>query len=50
MAVLEAQESFSVDQNLGRYKGEGPLEIPDEEERIKYLGFFCCARSTSNVP
>ncbi|HEY9841855.1 MAG TPA: hypothetical protein V6D23_15440 [Candidatus Obscuribacterales bacterium] len=40
VAVLESQASFSIDHNLGRYKGDTPLEIPDEEERIRYLGFF----------
>lgn len=39
-AVLEAQQSFMIDQNLGRFKGDQPLEIPDENERIRYLGFF----------
>lgn len=39
-AVLETQQSFMIDQNLGRFKGDQPLEIPDENERIRYLGFF----------
>lgn len=40
VAVLETQENFQLDHNLARYTGDAPLELPDEEERIKYLGFF----------
>ena len=39
-AVLQATENFSLENNLARFKGDTPLEIPDEEERIRYLGFF----------
>lgn len=39
-AVLETQQSFAIEHNLGRFKGDLPLEIPDEDERIRYLGFF----------
>lgn len=39
-AVLEAQQSFQIDQNLGRFKGNPYLDIPDENERIRYLGFI----------
>ncbi len=39
VAVLETQQSFAVDQNTARFKGgDGPLEIPDENEKIRYLG------------
>lgn len=41
VAVLETQQSFALDQNTARFKqNEGPLELPEEHERIKYLGFF----------
>lgn len=39
-AVLEAQESFAMEQNLGRFKQDEPLVFPEEHERIRYLGFF----------
>ena len=41
VAVLETQQSFAVDQNTARFKGgDGPLEIPDENEKIRYLGYI----------
>lgn len=41
VAVLETQQSFAVDQNTARFQGDnGPLEIPDEHERIRYLGYI----------
>jgi len=39
-AVLEAEESFAMEQNLGRFKQDEPLDFPEEHERIRYLGFF----------
>ncbi|PKL76183.1 MAG: hypothetical protein CVV27_11545, partial [Candidatus Melainabacteria bacterium HGW-Melainabacteria-1] len=40
VAVLEAQQSFATDHNTAHYKGDGPLDIPDEQERIRYLGYL----------
>lgn len=39
-AVLEAEESFAMEQNLGRFKQNEALDFPEEHERIRYLGYF----------
>lgn len=41
VAVLESQESFDLENNLARFKDrEEPLPMPEEQERIKFLGYF----------
>lgn len=41
VAVLEAQESFETANNQAHYKQpDGPLELPEEHERLRYLGFL----------
>lgn len=41
VAVLETQEGFQLDQNLAREKQqEGPQDLPEQGERVRYLGFF----------
>jgi hypothetical protein len=41
VAVLESQQSFVLDQNTARYKGkDGALTLPDEAEKIRYLGYI----------
>ena len=40
MAVIEAEQSFELNQDSARFKQDGPLEIPDEQERIRFLGYF----------
>ncbi len=40
MAVMEAEQSFELNQDTARFKQDGPLEIPDEKERIRFLGYF----------
>lgn len=41
VAVLETQEGFSLENNTARFKqDEGPLDLPDEAERIRYLGYI----------
>lgn len=41
MAVLEAQQSFSLQNNTARFREqEGPLPLPEPQDRLKYLGFF----------
>lgn len=44
MAVLEAQQSFDLKNNLAQFgEREGPLPFPDEQDRIKYIGYFLTA-------
>ncbi len=40
VAVLEAQEGFETRGNLARYFQDTPLEVPEGDEKIKYLGYF----------
>lgn len=40
MAVMEAEQSFDLNQDSARFKQDAPLEIPDEKERIRFLGYF----------
>jgi len=44
MAVLEAQQSFDLKNNLAQFgEREGPLPFPEEHDRIKYIGYFLTA-------
>ncbi len=50
-AVLEAQQSFSMENNTARFKqNDGPLELPDEAERIRYLGYILLDRLKLDKP
>lgn len=40
VAVLEAQQSFDLRQNLARYRQDLPMLAPEAKEKLKYLGFF----------
>lgn len=45
MAVLEAQQSFDLKNNLAQFgEREGPVPFPDEQDRIKYIGYFLTAQ------
>lgn len=40
-AVLHSQETFALRDNTAHFKqGDGPIEIPDEINRMRYLGYF----------
>lgn len=50
-AVLEAQQNFSMENNTARFKqNDGPLELPDEAERIRYLGYILLDRLKLDKP
>jgi hypothetical protein len=41
MAVLETQQAFEMDHNNGKFRDtEGPVKLPEEYDRLKYLGYF----------
>lgn len=51
MAVLEAEESFAFADNQAEFtEREGPIPIPDEHHRVKYLGYFLTAQMDPEMP
>lgn len=50
VAVLEAQQSFDLRQNLARYRQETPMSADEAKERLKFLGFFLTQHLNSTRP
>lgn len=50
-AVLHSQETFALRDNTAQFKqGDGPIEIPDEVNRMRYLGYFLAEQLNHKRP
>jgi len=51
MAVLEAQQSFDLQNNTARFnENEGLLPLPEAGDRLRYLGYFLSAGLDAQRP
>lgn len=48
-AVLQSQETFALRDNTAHFKkGDGPIDVPDEVNRVRYLGYFLASQLNPN--